>query len=273
MDPEALARALIDRALAYQARGQQQEAIDDYSAALRVDAMSTRTRAVVLYNRGLAYQKLKSQAMAIEDFTSALFLDPRFAEAFHGRGNALRMSGQYLFALADYEKARRLNHPAPYLLFFGEALTYQALQRPDDARKAMAQVLALKPDFEPAREQVGFLADQPSGEIAQKPVSNASVSKSPEPAFKPIVSGNHPIVTGAIVGPDLTVHKVEQPEPVPPAAALLQPARAVPTEAEKAPEVESADDAPAVSEIKATVPPITTPKNLCWLGCAALIAA
>src|SRR5690349_11480693 len=199
LDPEALAKALIDRALAYQARERYQNAIDDYSAALRVDAMSARTRAIILYNRGLAYQHLDSQAMAIEDFTNALFLDPNFAEAFHGRANALRLSRQYLFALADYEKALAHNPPAPHLLYFGEGLTYEALQRPDDAKRAY------------------LAAVDGTAAVADASVNDAAS----EPAFRPIVSGNHPIVTGAIDGPDLIVRKVEQPQAVAPSPELL----------------------------------------------------
>lgn len=215
LEPEALAKALIDRALAYQARQRYQEAIDDYSAALRVDAMSARTRAIVLYNRGLAYQHEQSQAMAVEDFTNALFLDPNFAEAFHGRANALRLSRQYLFALADYEKALARNPPAPHLLYFGEGLTYEALQRPDDARRCYAQALALKPNFAAARDKIAAL----DGTV---PTADAGVNDAAsEPAFRPIVSGNHPIVTGAIAGPDLIVRKVEQPEAVAPSLELL----------------------------------------------------
>src|SRR5262249_46404167 len=146
LEPEALAKALIDRALAYQARERYQEAIDDYSAALRVDAMSGRTRAILLYNRGLAYQRLNSQAMAVEDFTNTLFLDPGFSEAFLGRANALRLSRQYLFALADYEKALAHDPPAPHLVYFGEGLTFEALQRPQDAKRVYGMALALKPE-------------------------------------------------------------------------------------------------------------------------------
>jgi tetratricopeptide (TPR) repeat protein len=215
LDPEALAKALIDRALAYQARERYQNAIDDYSAALRVDAMSARTRAIILYNRGLAYQHLDSQAMAIEDFTNALFLDPNFAEAFHGRANALRLSRQYLFALADYEKALAHNPPAPHLLYFGEGLTYEALQRPDDAKRAYLEAVALKPDFAAARDKIA--AVDGTAAVADASVNDAAS----EPAFRPIVSGNHPIVTGAIDGPDLIVRKVEQPQAVAPTPELL----------------------------------------------------
>ena len=43
--------------------------------------------------------------MAIEDFTSTLFLDVEFSQAYYSRGNVLRRSGQFLFALSDYEKS------------------------------------------------------------------------------------------------------------------------------------------------------------------------
>jgi tetratricopeptide (TPR) repeat protein len=215
LDPEALARALIDRALFYQARERFQDAIDDYSAALRVDAMSGRTRAILLYNRGLAHQRLNSQAMAVEDFTNALFLDPTFAEAFHGRANALRLSHQYLFALADYEKALSHDPPAPHLIYFGEGLTFEALQRPEDAKRVYGKALALKPDFAPARDKIAAL----TGTVAMATASRSNAAA--EPAFRPIVSGTHPIVTGAIEGPDLTVRKVEQPQAVAPSQELL----------------------------------------------------
>jgi len=215
LEPEALARALIDRALAYQARERYQEAIDDYSAALRVDAMSARTRAILLYNRGLAHQRVNSQAMAVEDFTNALFLDPTFAEAFLGRANALRLSRQYLFALADYEKALAHDPPAPHLVYFGEGLTFEALQRPEDAKRVYGTALALKPDFAAARDKLAALNG--TVEVAVAPRSAAPA----EPAFRPIVSGNHPIVTGAIEGPDLTVSKVEQPRAEAPSEELL----------------------------------------------------
>src|SRR5262245_6750094 len=215
LDPEALAKALIDRALAYQARERFQDAIDDYSAALRVDAMSARTRAILLYNRGLAYQRLNSQAMAVEDFTNALFLDPTFAEAFHGRANALRLSHQYLFALADYEKSLSHDPPAPHLIYFGEGLTFEARQRPEDAKRVYGQALTLKPEFAPARDKIAALTGTVA--VAAAPQGNAAA----EPAFRPIMSGNHPIVTGAIEGPDLTVRKVEQPQAVPPSQELL----------------------------------------------------
>jgi Tfp pilus assembly protein PilF len=151
---DVLANALLNRALAYQKTEQYQEAIDDYAAALRIDALSAKLRATALYNRGLAYQKTDRQALAIEDFTSALFLDSEFSHCYYSRGIALRESGQFLFALSDFEKARRYSYPLPHLVYFGEALVYEQLKRPDEAVKSLQKALALKPDFQPARQHL-----------------------------------------------------------------------------------------------------------------------
>ena len=135
LEPEVLANALLNRALAYQQQGQSAKAVDDYSAALTLDAMSAELRATALYNRGLSQQKQGYTPLAIEDFTSALMLNPSFAHAFLSRGNALRESGQYLFALSDYERALKFGHPEPARVYFGEAQTYELLNRPNDMKQ------------------------------------------------------------------------------------------------------------------------------------------
>lgn len=154
LEPEVLANALLNRALAHQYLSQHEAAVDDYSAALRIDAMSAKLRAMALYNRGLSYQKLMKSGSAIEDFTSALFLDGEFAHAYYSRANLLREGGQFLFALSDYEKAIQFKHPDPARVYYGEALTYDALQRPQNARDATEKALAANPKFEPAKARI-----------------------------------------------------------------------------------------------------------------------
>jgi tetratricopeptide (TPR) repeat protein len=164
---DVLANALLNRGLAYQQSAQYQDAIDDYSAALRIDALSAKLRATALYNRGLAYQKSDRASLAIEDFTSALFLDSEFSYCYYSRAIALRDSGQYLFALSDFEKARRYNHPQPHLVYYGEALVYEALKRSDEASKSLRKALALKPDFAPARQHLSALGEVPPADTAK----------------------------------------------------------------------------------------------------------
>jgi tetratricopeptide (TPR) repeat protein len=172
LEPEVLANALLNRGLAYQHLNRHQQAIDDYSAALRIDAMSGKLRAMALYNRGISYQKLQQSALAMEDFTSALFLDASFAHAYYSRANLLRDSGQYLFALSDYEKAIQTRHPEPARVYFGEALTFDAMNRPENARDALAKAIAASPDFLPAQKRLAAL----NSEGAADAITTASIA-------------------------------------------------------------------------------------------------
>ena len=209
---EVLANALLNRGLAYQQIAEHQEAIDDYTAALRLDAMSPELRATALYNRGLSQQKLQNQSAAVEDYTSALFLDPTFAHAYYGRGNALRESGQFLFALSDYEKATRYHHPNPANVYYAEALTYESLKRPNDARKSLERAIAANPKFTQAIDKLAVL----QGSVVSKPVLVASATagggqitlrkpdlpKAVEPTSEMLSQGgSDPIVTSAVSEP------------------------------------------------------------------------
>lgn len=157
LEPEVLANALLNRALAYQNTGDHPKAIDDYTAALRLDAMSGKLRAMALYNRALSYQKVQRPALAMEDYTGALFLDSSFAHAYYGRGNLLRDSGQYLFALADYEKALENRYPEAAKVYYNQALTFEVLQRPDNMRQSLSKALDADPDYAPAKTRLAAL--------------------------------------------------------------------------------------------------------------------
>ncbi len=157
LDPETLASALVNRALARQKLGQHDKAIGDYDAALRIDALSARQRAIALYNRGISWRVLGKSAQAIEDFTSALFYDPYFAQAYYSRANVLHRSGQYLFALADYDKALKYGYPKPHRAHYAKALIYRLLERRNDARDELYAALKARPDYKPARRQLAEL--------------------------------------------------------------------------------------------------------------------
>jgi tetratricopeptide (TPR) repeat protein len=170
LEPEVLANALLNRGLAYQRLNQHDLAVADYTAALRIDAMSAKLRAMALYNRGLSFQRLDQQSRAAEDFTSALFLDQQFSHAYYSRGVVLRDTGQYLFALADFERALQFKYPDAARVYFGEALAYDALKRPSDARAALTAALAANPQYEPARARLAAL----DGNVPPKPASGSS---------------------------------------------------------------------------------------------------
>ncbi len=204
--PELLANALLNRALALQQQNKQAAAIDDYTSALSLDAMSADLRATALYNRGLSQQKLSKATLAIEDFTSSLLLNPTFAHAFYSRGNALRDSGQYLFALSDFERALKYNHPDPARVYFSQAQTFELLQRPIDARRALEAALGANPNFALARDKLAAMGDAPEGSV--------------DVAY---TTATDPILTGSIsaVGGNTLVHKPDLPKGVEPPAELM----------------------------------------------------
>ena len=207
LEPEVLANALLNRALAYQQQGQSAKAVDDYSAALALDAMSAELRATALYNRGLSQQKQGYTPLAIEDFTSALMLNPSFAHAFLSRGNALRESGQYLFALSDYERALKFGHPEPARAYFGEAQTYELLNRPNDMRQMLNSAVMADAQFKPAQDKLASIGQQ----------SSNSDGAAPE-----VADAVDPILTGAVVavGGSTIIHKPDLPQGVEPPASL-----------------------------------------------------
>jgi tetratricopeptide (TPR) repeat protein len=160
LEPEMLANALLNRALAYQQLQDQTLALADYDSAIKLNVMAPALRATALYNRGLALQKLGHATRAIEDFTASLLINPQFSQAFYCRANALRDSGQLLFALSDYERALKFNHPDKAKVHYGFATTYLALKRPLDAKREFGEALSLNPDYGQARAQLVMLGDE-----------------------------------------------------------------------------------------------------------------
>jgi tetratricopeptide (TPR) repeat protein len=249
---EVLANALLNRGLAYQQLGEHQEAIDDYTAALRLDAMSAEMRATALYNRGLSQQKLPNLSAAVEDYTSALFLDPTFAHAYYGRGNALRESGQFLFALSDYEKATRYHHPNAAYVYYAEALTYESLKRPNNVRKSLERAIAANPRFTQAVDKLASLqrsvVAKPSIVAAvgggQVTVRKPDLPKAVEPSTELMgETESDPILTAAVSVPAPILPKIVD---------------RVPVEAEKvvAVEVVEEDDVPAAAESEVVEPAV-----------------
>ena len=232
---ELVANALLNRALAKQNLDRHEEAIEDYSAAMRSGDLPPPLQAVVFYNRGLSQQKLDKPALAIEDFTSALLLDPELAQAYLSRANVLRLSGQYLFALGDYEKALRYSHAEPHLALYGQALTYEALSRPLLAQNALARAIKVSPDFQPARDKLLALAGPEAVDLATEdratvldPAQQASLARQRDELLTASLSSSHP---------DLTAAAARLPTAVEPRQGLDEPAADTPA-ADKAPDSE-----------------------------------
>ncbi len=227
LPPEVLANALLNRALARQQLGKHEEAIADYSAALNLDAMSGDLRATALYNRGLSQHKTGHLPAAIEDYTAALLLDSELPQAFLSRGQALRESGQLLFALSDFERALLFGHPDVARINYLTGLTYEQLHRKFDARRYYEAALTADPKNTPAQQRLQALGEM---EVATAP-------KSP-PGATTLAGGTSEIVraeAGPAVEPPeelLAEAKVEMPVEKP----VESPAPATPKIADRMPE-------------------------------------
>jgi tetratricopeptide (TPR) repeat protein len=248
---EALANALVNRALAHQQRAEHEDAINDYTSALQLDAMSAKLRANALYNRGLSHQKLNQSSAAIEDFTGALFLDPTFALSYYSRGNVLRESGQLLFALSDYEKARRYKHIDAARVYYAEALAYESLKRPDDAWKSLELAVIANPKFRPATQKLAMLSERAPTEVAASQVAMSvgggitlrkpDLPKAVEPEEILLNAGSDPILTASI-----TSAKIVDRIPVEEKTAAADPVPAA--DEERIVAVEAVDEEP-VAEV------------------------
>jgi tetratricopeptide (TPR) repeat protein len=201
---ENLANALLNRATAYQMRDYHKLAVEDYSAALNLDAMSPTLRATALYNRGLSLQKAGKTSRAIEDYTNALLLNPKFSHAFLARGALLKNAGQLLFAVSDFERALKYEHPDPARVHFALGETYMKLKRLNDARREFSKTIKLRPDHAKARAHLEKL-----GTAKLEPATEAD----------PILTGSTTPVAGST-----DALKLELPQAVEPPAALMDQA-------------------------------------------------
>jgi tetratricopeptide (TPR) repeat protein len=178
LGPEELANALLNRAVAKQHLNNHEAAIADYSAALAIAAMANDLRATALYNRGLSRHKMRHLPDAIEDYTSALLLNAALPQAFLSRGQALRESGQLLFALSDFERALLFGHPNGAYVNYLMGLTYEQLKRPPDARRHYELALQLNPALKQAVARLQLIGTIDQNEAGRLPTSTRTLGTS-----------------------------------------------------------------------------------------------
>jgi tetratricopeptide (TPR) repeat protein len=97
--------AYENRGLAWHFKGNNDQAIADYTEAIRLNP-----NAVIAYNnRGTAWRDKGNLDRAIADYTHAIRLNPNDAPAFNNRGNAWHEKGENNRAIIDYTEAIRLD--------------------------------------------------------------------------------------------------------------------------------------------------------------------
>lgn len=110
-NPDSL--ALYRRAVALDASGHTDKALDDYTAAIKADPKSSLAflgRGVLLAARKRAYDR------AVEDFDRVLVIEPDNVEALVSRGDAFAQLGDLGRAMADLNRAVALAPDKPTVL-------------------------------------------------------------------------------------------------------------------------------------------------------------
>jgi tetratricopeptide (TPR) repeat protein len=100
------AKAYFNRGLAYDDKGQYDQAISDYSKAIEINSGI----AEAYINRGNAYSKKSQYDKAISDYSKAIEINPKYADAYINRGIAHNSLGNYNSACDDWLKACKLGN-------------------------------------------------------------------------------------------------------------------------------------------------------------------
>lgn len=99
------AEALIQRGVLYELRGDREDAVSDYSEAIKLEG----TNALPYFNRGNVHDQLRRFEQAIADYTEAIRLDPSDPDFYNNRGQTYDSMGEHDRAIVDYTEAIRLD--------------------------------------------------------------------------------------------------------------------------------------------------------------------
>lgn len=122
--------------------------------ALRAGNLTPVDRKKTLVNRGVIHNRNGEIGAAIDDFNAALEIDAALAEAFLNRGNSHILAGRPQAALDDYQRALALGLSKPWVAWYNIGLAHERMKEPEKARDAYRKALALNPSFAPAQRKL-----------------------------------------------------------------------------------------------------------------------
>jgi len=134
-------RIRFNRGVAYLKRGQEDRALEDLNEVLRV----TPNDPLAQYHRGLVEWRRGQIEHALRDYDDALRLDPGLAAAYGARGDVYRVRGDRARAIQDYDQAIRLN-PGDWNAYVGRGLSRFDQGQLAEAVPDLARATELDPD-------------------------------------------------------------------------------------------------------------------------------
>ena len=167
---------LSDRALALNLNGRPQEALTDYTSAIRTNALPTADRVNALLERGLLLEMLHHPKEALNDYSVVLRLTPNSAIALNRRANVYRLLGKLDAARDDYLASLKADIKTPEHPYFGLGQIAEARGDTAGARDYYRKSLAANPNFATAGQALGRLSVQT---ISPPGLAGATPDRSP----------------------------------------------------------------------------------------------
>jgi tetratricopeptide (TPR) repeat protein len=139
-------RIRLSRGVAYLKGGQDERALEDFNEVLR----ATPGNPAAHYHRGLLAWRRGEIERALRDYDEAIRLDARLAAAYGARGDVYKVKGDRARAIQDYDQALKLD-PNDRNAYVGRALSRFDEGQFGDAIPDLTRAIALDPDaVEPA---------------------------------------------------------------------------------------------------------------------------
>ncbi|HEY1836347.1 MAG TPA: SPOR domain-containing protein [Rhizomicrobium sp.] len=180
------AHVLLNRALAREALGKQQDALADFNNAIWLNILPENEKARALFDRGVTLDELGRTPEAVANYSAALAIEPAYAAALNNRANAERRLGQLAAAKADYQASLAAGNAQKKYPYFG--LGEIAVSEGDTATAANDFRAALAEDasFTIAAERLAALKPvAPPAAQSQEPVK----APQPKPSHAPKLRG------------------------------------------------------------------------------------
>lgn len=151
-------RAHNNLGLAYQKKGQLNEAIREYLTALKFNPDYAKAH----INLGIAYGQQGRYDEAVFELINAIRLNPGYADAYYDLGLSYQLQGRYEQAINEYLTAVSLK-PDNAAAHYNLGIVYFKQSRPDDAINEFAEALKWKPDFKEAYQNLEELRKRSRG--------------------------------------------------------------------------------------------------------------
>ncbi|MGH6870073.1 MAG: SPOR domain-containing protein [Rhizomicrobium sp.] len=187
------AHLLLNRALAREQMGRRRDALADFNDAIALDALPQDELARAYFDRGVTLDELGRTDEAVGEYSAALRISASFAPALNNRANAERRLGRLPDAKADYEAALAAGDKEKEYPYYGLGRIAEEQGDAKDAAENYRMALAANGQYALAAQRLAALAAQPGHiDLAPPPAQSVATDAAP-PAAQPAPDARVPL--------------------------------------------------------------------------------